>query len=439
MSNLKSEETKKKTSPNTEKFKAIVLSDSQEIQGRTYGQDLSRYNKITNDDLMFIYETHAIIYAIVNKIVKRTAGKGYNFIDKNGEVVKDANTDKIESIFRGTTNDTSLLLTIRKCVQSILVTGDTYLEKVAFNPRVVKIDYVSPKHMRKKVSKTGEIEAYIQSIDRAKEVEFTPDEMYCEGLNNGEIYGISPVRAIWREIKMDIFSIVFNTKFFENSATPTTIIRLKDEIMYKTPEEIKEIRKQILDTYQGAVNNGKPMINNLIESVEVIQRDLEKMQFLESRDKFIEKACSAFDISKVMLGLTDSANEATSSNSMRQEFYLTAVRPYEQLMERFINEEILPDLGFGQYRLQIIEQDFTDNKDRVDAIIKERDSGLITTNQARAKLGEDPIEEEWADRLVVRTANGLVLAEPAMANDTPAVVNQKTYNQIKKLFYDPKK
>jgi HK97 family phage portal protein len=387
---------------------------------------------------MYLYESHAIIYAIINKITKRVASKGYKFIDKEGEAIEDANTKRIEEIFKGTTNDTSLLLLLRKCVQSILITGDTYLEKVSFNPRVARIDYVSPKWMKKKVSKTGEILAYTQTVDGKVEVEFTPDEMYSEGLNNGEIYGVSPVRAIWKEIKMDIYSILFNTKFFENSATPTTIFHLKPEVQNMTTEQKAEFRKQILDTYQGALNQGKPMMNNLIESVTVIERDLEKMQFLDSRDKFIEKACSAFDISKVMLGLTDSANEATASNSMRQEFYLTAVRPYEQIMERFINDEILPDLGFGEYRLQIIEQDFTSRAEMVDTITKERDSGLITTNQARAKLGETPIEEEWADKLIVRTASGYVLAEPVIP-EMPVRVDQKTYNQISKLFYDHKK
>jgi HK97 family phage portal protein len=236
--------------------------------------------------------------------------------------------------------------------------------------------------------------------------------MFNESLNNSDVYGVGRVEAIMRELQADLGAIVFNTKFFENSATPATIIKLKDEVGFKSKEEQMQIKNQLLSSYQGALNNGKPMLNNIIDEVVIINRDLDKMQFIESRDKFIEKACSAFDMSKSMIGITDSANEATASNTMQKEFYLNAVRPYEQIIERFINDEILPALGFEGYYMHVLEQNFIDEQAKVDSVIKQRDAGLISTNQARAMLGLDTINEEWADELALRTGMGFISIVP---------------------------
>jgi len=432
---IKLNKPEKKTKSKLEKFNAVVLSQAEEVAGMTYGADRSSYTKIENVDLLFLYETHAIIYAIVNKIAKRIAGQGYQFLDKDGESIEDANTARIEEIFKSSQNNTSLLLQIRKWVQDIIVTGDCYAEKVVFNPRVIKIDPVSPKYMKKKVSANGDLIEYIQSINGEVVARFAPDEMYSEGLNNGDIYGISPVRAIWREIQADLMAIVFNNKFFENSANPTTMLFLKDEVNSMDKDAVENIKKQLMSAYRGAVNNGKPLINNVIADVKTIDRDLDKMQFLETRDKFIEKACSAFDISKVMLGITDSANEATASKSMRQEFYLTAVKPYEQIVERFINDEILPDLGYGDYKLYIVEQDFSDINTKIDSIIKQRDAGLISTNQARVALGEPLIEEPWADELLTKTSTGYVMVKPQDNIEVPPV-SKSLYTRLTRMFND---
>jgi HK97 family phage portal protein len=434
MKPLKQDKTK------VEKFKAVVLNTFEESENRTQG--LIKVWK--NEDLIFIYETHAIVYALVNKIVNRIANGGYEWL-KDNENIEDANTEAIENIFSGTSGNSSTLLQIREMVRNLLVVGDTYIEKVAFNPRVVKLDTVSPKYMRKKVSATGEILEYIQYRNGKILTRWTPEEMYNESLNNSDVYGVGRVEAIMREIQADLGAIVFNTKFFENSATPATIIKLKDEIAHKSKEEKDEYRKQLLSQYQGALNSGKPMINNIIEEVITIDRDLDKMQFTESRDKFIEKACAAFDMSKSMIGITDSANEATASNTMQKEFYLNAVRPYEQIIERFINDEILPDLGFEGYELHILEQNFVDEAEKIDSIIKQRDAGLISTNQARNMLGLESIEEDWADELQVKTGTGFIPLAPQepennpsldVANNMPdeAQAQKSVYKRIKDLF-----
>jgi HK97 family phage portal protein len=384
-----------------------VLDTFEESQSRIAGV-ARRYH---NSDLIFLYENHAIVYALVNKVMKQIASEGYHWVDDTGEQVENSETEMIEKAFSGTDGHRSLLLQMREMIQSMLITGDTYVEKTQFNARVFRLDTISPKYMRKQVDKHGAIVKYIQAINERVVAEWLPEEMYSEGLNNSNVYAISPVQAIMKEIQADLGSIVFNTKFFENSATPATMFILRDEVSNMSKEQLDQVKKQILDSWQGSLNAGKPVINNVIKEVKTIDRDLDKMQFIESRDKFIEKACAAFDMSKAMIGITDSANEATASKTMRQEFYRTAIRPYEKILERFINDEILPSLGFS-IRIVIEKQDFIDQTERTEDIMKKRDAGLITTNESRVMLGLDPIEEPWADMYLARTANGFVPAQP---------------------------
>lgn len=369
--------------------------------------------------LLYIYKNHAIIHAIINKIVQRIGGGGIVFENQNGDEVEDRLTDEIRELFSGSGGNTSMLLEMREMVLAMLTVGDTYVELVQFNPRVRRLDVVSPKYMRKKTSDTGEVLQYIQWIQGRIVAEWMPEEMFSEGINNGDIYSTSPLEALMRELSIDLAQIVFNSKFFENDATPTTIIQLADnmEDYAQTPEEMSVLKKQLMDSYQGAMKSGKPAMSNLIKDVKVIQRDLDKLQFLESRDKFIEKACAVFNMSKVMIGLTDSANEATASLTMKQEFYQTAVRPYEDVLERFINDEILPALGYT-YKVRILHQDYTDREQKIKVVMSERDGGLITTNEARARLDMEPILEAWADTYMIRTPQGLVPVEPLQVTDT---------------------
>jgi HK97 family phage portal protein len=385
------------------KFKAVVLDTFEESESKQQGV----VKKWNNSDLIFVYESHAIIYALVNKIVNRIANRGYEWL-LEAENIDDTNTEQIEQIFAGTSGNTSLLLQIREMVRNLITVGDTYVERVQFNPRVVRLDTISPKYMRKQVSTTGEVLQYIQYRNGKTLTTWTPEEMYNESLNNGDVYGVGRIEALMRELQADMGAIVFNTKFFENSATPATIIKLRDEYSHQSKDKQEQIKKQLLSSYQGALNSGKPMINNVVDEVITIDRDLDKMQFTESRDKFIEKACAVFDMSKTMIGITDSANEATASNTMQREFYLNAVRPYEQIIERFINDEILPTLGYEGYRIHILEQDFVDQSEKIDSVIKQRNAGIISTNQARVMLGLAPIEEQWADELRIVTSTGII-------------------------------
>lgn len=385
------------------KFKAVVLDTFEESESKQQGI----VKKWNNSDLIFVYESHAIIYALVNKIVNRIANRGYEWL-LEAENIDDTNTEQIEQIFAGTSGNTSLLLQIREMVRNLITVGDTYVERVQFNPRVVRLDTISPKYMRKQVSTTGEVLQYIQYRNGKTLTTWTPEEMYNESLNNGDVYGVGRIEALMRELQADMGAIVFNTKFFENSATPATIIKLRDEYSHQSKDKQEQIKKQLLSSYQGALNSGKPMINNVVDEVITIDRDLDKMQFTESRDKFIEKACAVFDMSKTMIGITDSANEATASNTMQREFYLNAVRPYEQIIERFINDEILPTLGYEGYRIHILEQDFVDQSEKIDSVIKQRNAGIISTNQARVMLGLAPIEEQWADELRIVTSTGII-------------------------------
>lgn len=393
------------TRKTTTKGEAFIINpleyNSLKHEGKTH--------KIHPSDLMFLYESHPIVYAVINQISDSVIGDGYFFV-KNQEEVKDNNTEEIKKIFSGSQGDQSLKLTMKQIVKDVLTTGDSYMEKVAFNPRVVRLDRISPRYMRKRVTKTGELIGYGQWIAGKWMITWDKEEVFSEGLNNGDVYGIPPLQASYQEVLTDLGAIMFNKKFFENDASPLMFWKLKEDIGMKSREEKELIRKQLLASYQGAVNSSKPLINTVVEEVKVIERDLNKLQFSESRDKFIEKLCSAYNMSKSIIGFTDTANEATASQTMRKQFYNSAVKPMEMMIERFINDEILPVLGFGEYSIKIRERDFDNMEDKVKTITELRKTGLMTENEARIALDLPRIEEEWADQYSVLTATGYVPA-----------------------------
>jgi hypothetical protein len=89
MSNLSQKKSSKlsEKSP-TNKFSAIVLDTFEESQSRIAGV-ARRYH---NSDLIFLYENHAIVYALVNKVMKQIASEGYHWVDGTGEQVENSET-----------------------------------------------------------------------------------------------------------------------------------------------------------------------------------------------------------------------------------------------------------------------------------------------------------------------------------------------------------
>ena len=398
-----------KTPKITEKFEAIVLNPLEHVTLSYEGKK----PKIPVKDLIYVYESHPIVYAVVNKVVKNVARNGYTF-ERDGEVLKDDPIiQEIEDVFHSTQNDTNLQMLIRQIVQDLAIVGDTYLEYVRMNARVQKLDHISPKYMRKKVNTVGIIQGYGQYVNGKFITNFAPDEVFNESLGNADVYGKSPVEAAFQEIVTDIGAILFNKKFFENDATPMTFWKLTERLKELPKEQQEQVKNQLMESYQGANKSGKPVMSNVVDDVKVIERDLNKFQFSETRDKFIEKLCAAFDMSKSVIGLTDSANESTASQTMKQQFYETAVRPYENMIERFLNEEVLPALGYD-VQIRIVKQEFADMAEKVQRVIEMRKAGIITENEARTQLGLPVIEEPWAYEYQVMTTMGYV---PVLSNN----------------------
>lgn len=382
-------------------------------------------------DLIYIYENHSIIYALVNKIANRVATEGFHFVDTNDEAVENQESEKIKKIFSSTQNNVNIEEVFQNVVRDLLIVGDAYLEFVKANARVMRIERVSPKFMRKKIDANGNVLSYIQVINGREVQTWAPDEMYHLSLHNSDLYGVSPVMATMREINTDLLAVTFNAKFFENDATPMSVFTLKEDFISNDPKQNESIKKQLLDSYQGAHKHGKPMINSVIDDVKTVDRDLDKLQFLETRDKFIEKACAAFDMSKSMIGITDSANEATASQTMQREFYETAIRPKEKMVKEFLNR-IIQDLGFA-IKLKLNERNFVNREEKINQVMDQRDRGLLTTNEAREILELPQIEEEWAEELVVKTNQGYVSAVPG-ENQAFTEEQQKAVKGIAKLF-----
>lgn len=391
----------------------VIFSTAEQYENQDKG-----VIKRNSEDLWDYYQYHAIVHAVINKIQKRIASAGY-FFSKNGNRLgnEDPMIDYIERVFSGERGKDSLLLQLRRNVLNWLIVGDSYIERLGSNIRIQRLHTISSKYMRKKIISKNELK-YYQVYNEQVVAEWTEKDMFSESLDNGNLYGISPLMAAQKELLIDLSAIIFNKSFFENGATPTTVFKLRDELTQLDPSRFDDIRKQLMDQYSSARNGNKPIFNNFIEDVKIVDRDLNKIQFLGSRDKFIEKICACFDISKAMIGITDSANEATASNTMQQEFYRTAVRPYEEMLERWFNREVFPAIGLSGISITIKEEIFVDDTEKTNLVLKQRDSGLITTNQAREELGLPLIEADWADKIMIRDNTGMLVEVGSVSQET---------------------
>ena len=138
-----------------------------------------------------------------------------------------------------------------------------------------------------------------------------------------------------------------------------------------------------------------------------IQSTAKEAELLEQRKFNVLEVARFFQINPVLLGDLDHSVYGTIEQAQR-EFVSHTLQPYVMMMEEELNKKLLLDEQRDKgFYVDIDEESIvkTDYKTNVDTMNSLVDKGIITRNEARIKLGLKPIEDEFADKLVLTYKN----------------------------------
>lgn len=149
------------------------------------------------------------------------------------------------------------------------------------------------------------------------------------------ISGMSPFFAVQTAVDQDARADIYNTRFFENDATPGGILSTKENL---TPGQARDIRREFMQTYGGIGNARKLAV--LWGGLEYSKMALDhaEMQFSQQKDANLEQLLAVFGLNKIAVGKYEQLNFATIKEGRKCLWHDTYM-PLDEIIWDAINNQ----------------------------------------------------------------------------------------------------
>ena len=232
------------------------------------------------------------------------------------------------------------------------------------------------------------IKGYLYRIGN-EPIPLAPQDVICikqpSPLNS--YVGLGPIQSLKFDLNSEKLAAQWTANFFANSAEPGGVIEL-DEMMGNDDFEKFVARWQ--QQHKGVSNAHRVAVieRGHWKDVKITQRE---MQFEQLRRLNRDIILGAFGMPAALLGVSESVNRA-NAEAAEVMFGRWVIRPRLERIRGKLNTELAPMFGDD------LEFDFEDPTpiDRQFALAEATggyNSGLLTLNEARARLGEGDVEE----------------------------------------------
>jgi HK97 family phage portal protein len=275
---------------------------------------------------------------------------------------------------------------------SKLSNGNVYALKVRDNRRVVTALYIlDPQRVQTLVSDSGDV-FYRLSRDEVSRLQndiIVPAEEIIHDRMNclfHPLIGVSPIVAAGLAAMQGLNIQTDATLFFKNLSLPSGILSAPGAISNDTASRLKE---QWQENY-GGTNAGKVAVLGDGLKFEQMRATARDSQVIEQLRWSAEVVCSVFHVPpyKIGVGPTPSYNNIQALNL---EYYSQALQILLEAAELSLDEGLAMADGLGtEFDLDgLLRMDTTS---QVNAVKEAVGAGIMSPNEARAKLDLKPVE-----------------------------------------------
>lgn len=246
--------------------------------------------------------------------------------------------------------------------------------------------------------KVGKVEGGAKIIDgynyqdtisgkRVNEDYETEDIIHFKAPNPSNYFrGLGAVEAAADAIDTDWMAIEANNALFKRGLIGNFILATENKI---TPEQMKQLRAEFQASYGGVQNAFKvPILGGGLEPKSV-QLTNKEMEFIAQQEWVRDKIASIFGNNKAVLGITDDVNRANAEATIMS-WRRTTIRAEMKQITDTLNEFLVPRFGTNLLLgfKETVEEDETSDIANAKELIL---ANIITPNEARERLGIDPI------------------------------------------------
>ncbi|MEJ0062399.1 MAG: phage portal protein [Alphaproteobacteria bacterium] len=216
-------------------------------------------------------------------------------------------------------------------------------------------------------------------------------------------YGLAPLEAALLAIDQHNAAGGWNQALLNNGARPSgaLVFAPKEGPAHLSEEQVRRLKDQLDEYYQGARNAGKPMLLEGGLDWRPMSLSPQDMDWLKGRDAAARDIALAFGVPSQLVGLPDAQTYANIKEA-RLAFYEETVLPLAMRFVASFNHWIAPMFGDGL----VLDLDL----DEVSALAQRREAvweklqrvDFLTINEKRDAAGYGPLAD--GDRLVFSAA-----------------------------------
>lgn len=280
----------------------------------------------------------------------------------------------------------------------LLLAGNAYVEAVSLGDEVRELYALRPDRMKVVPGADGWAEAYEYGV-AGRSVRFDqttsaiPPILHLTFFHPlDDHYGLAPIEPAAIAIDTHNAAAHWNKALLDNAARPS------GALVYSGPEgtvlsdsQFDRLKRELTDTYQGAVNAGRPLLLEGGLDWKAMSLTPKDMDFLEAKQSAAREIALAFGVPPMLLGIPGDNTYANFQEANRV-FWRQTVLPLASRIGASVGRWLSPQAG---EELRIVV-----DTDRIDALAFDRAAlweriaaaPFLTLNEKREATGYAPLE-----------------------------------------------
>jgi HK97 family phage portal protein len=317
--------------------------------------------------------------------------------NSNGEVNK-INDPRISLLNDKSNQFDTGYKTKKMIVKDLLFYGKAYLYKVNNELHYLPANKIKEEKYTNDGITVGKIDFVYSSP--VKTVALSSDQLIIfEAGNEGILVDGSDV------LEQALNELEYSKNILKNGALPVGILKASSRL---TQTAIDRLRASWENLYSGTSKAGKTIILEEGLDYEPISMNPNDLQLNETSKNTLSSICRLFNVPEAMIN--SNANKYSSLEMQNTQFLQFTIGPLINVIESSLNDEMLDELekrsGF-YFRFDTSEILRPTEKEKVEMVTKLVDEGLISFNEARAKLDLPRMDDDY-----FKLSLGSVLKDP---------------------------
>lgn len=297
----------------------------------------------------------------------------------------------------------------------LLLSGNAYVEATGDGRTVRELYALRPDRVKVELGADGWPRAYLYAI-HGDTVRF---DMTREGVKPllhitlfnplDDHYGLSPVLSAARAIDQHNAASIWNKALLDNAARPSgALVYSGPQGAQLTPEQFDRLKQELHDSFEGAVNAGRPLLLEGGLDWKPLSLTPKDMDFLDAKANAAREIALAFGIPPLLLGLPGDNTYANFAEANRH-FWRETIIPLALRMHAQLAAWLGPVYGDAVPLADL---------DRIDALAAERDALWNRIGQADF-LTEDEKREAVGYGALRRKGEGAATPDQKSAASSP--------------------